>query len=312
MGDNSEITNNKKSRRTFLLVIVFILLACNLFLLYKFFEDKKQITVTKEELFSTTELKNQLERQVKDYEIKTIEFIGKINEKDATLVAYRIEIEYQKAKILELIKSDKISRSKYEKAIEEIEKLKYYSTKYQDQIEELLLKNKELSTENVTLKKTIKKKNKNIDSLEDKTTHLTNKVSLGAKFSVGSLEVMGLMVKDGGRKKETMKGSKIEGLRITFTINDNVIADKGIYDVFIKIVNPKGETLYLEGYGSGKFDFQGEQSLYTVKSTIEFRNETGKIYSIYWSKGSNFEKGDYKAEIYTKGQLIGEQKFVIK
>lgn len=312
MNGNEENQNNKKSRRTFLLVVIFLLLGFNIILLVKFFQDKKVITVTKEELVSTTDLKTELQKQVKEYESKLTEYKGKINEKDSTLVAFRTEIENQKSKISELIRNDKISVAKYNKASEEIEKLKYYTEKYQKQLNELMEENKELSNENIHLKKTVRQNKKVMDSLEDKTTHQANKLNIGAKLSVDKMTITGLMTKDGGRQKETMKGSKMDGLKISFSIKDNILADKTVYEVYVKIINPKGETLYLEGYGSGKFNFQGEQSLFTVKTNIDFKNENGKVYPLVWLKGSNFEKGDYKAELYTSGQLIGQQKFTIK
>lgn len=312
MNGNNEKQDNQKSRKTYLMVIIFILLAFNIFLLVKFFHDKKVISVTKEELVSTTDLKSELQKQVKDYELKVKEYKGKINEKDSTLVAFRTEIENQKNKILELIQNDKITLAKYKKAIEEIEKLKYYNEKYLGQINELMEENKELSNENIHLKKTVKQNKKTMDSLEDKTTHQANKLSLGAKLSAENIDITGLMTKDGGKQKETMRGSKMDGLKISYSIKDNILADKTIYEVFVKIINPKGETLFLEGYGSGKFTFQGEQSLYTMKTNMDFKNENDKVFSVVWLKGSNFEKGDYKIELYTEGQLIGQKKFTIK
>jgi regulator of replication initiation timing len=211
-----------------------------------------------------------------------------------------------------MIKEVKISQDKYEDAKQQIEGLKYYIEKYQKQIDELKKQNLVLTNENTNLKQDITKNKKVMDNLQDENVKLSNKVSLGSKLESASVAVTGIQIKESGKQKETSKGSRMDGMRINFSIQSNIMADKGYYDFYIKILNPKGETLYIEGTGSGRFQLQGKDALYTVKERLEFMNEDSKIYTVYWSKGSPFEKGTYKIEIFTQGLLFGENTFEVK
>ena len=211
-----------------------------------------------------------------------------------------------------MIKEVKISQDKYEEAKEQIDGLKYYIEKYQKQIEELKKQNQVLTNENSNLKQDITKNRKVMDNLQDENVKLSNKVSLGSKLESASILVTGIQIKESGKQKETSKGSRMDGMRINFSILSNVMADKGYYDFYIRILNPKGETLYIEGTGSGRFQLQGSDALFTVKERLEFTNDDSKVYTVYWSKGSPFEKGTYKIEIYTQGLKFGENTFEVK
>ncbi len=111
---------------------------------------------------------------------------------------------------------------------------------------------------------------------------------------------------------ETMKGKKMIALKMVFSFKDNILAKKGDRECYIKIINPKGETLYLEERGSGQFPYQGEQSLYTLKSIINFSNESDTSYTVVWDRGSEFEQGNYQCQIFNNGTKIGTKKFEIK
>jgi hypothetical protein len=85
----------------------------------------------------------------------------------------------------------------------------------------------------------------------------------------------------------------------------------GKKDIFLKVLGPDGATIYNQAAGSGTFRFQDEESLYSSKKTIDFNQESQQI-SIYWDKGSEFVKGQYKAELYCEGFKIGSSEFVLK
>ena len=308
----TEMPDKKEKSRKKLLFLVIFLAITNCVTLILYITKSVVVVETKQQLVSTSDLKAKLEDKVNEYQAKINEYSGKINEQDSTLLAYKKELEDKVAQIQEMISEKQITKDKYEKAKDEIEGLKYYIQKYQKQIEELQKQNLELTNENKGLKEDIKKGRQVMDNLKDENVKLSNKVSLGTRLVASNLSVMGLQFRDSGKQKETMKGSRMDGLKLSFTINENVMADKGFYDVFVKIINPKGETLFIEGTGSGKFQLQGQEALYTVKDKIEFTNDPSKTYLIFWSKGSAFEKGSYKSEIYAQGLLLGQTTFEVK
>ncbi|MEA3495442.1 MAG: hypothetical protein U9R42_05335 [Bacteroidota bacterium] len=302
--------SKKKDRtKTLLFIFIILLLGSNAFLLVKL-NQKKNV---EEDLLETTELKEQLAQEVADYKDKVEEYQGTVYEKDSLLQEYDKQMKEKVAEIEKLIQQKRITRYRYNKALEEIKKLEYYTKKYQKQIDELKKKNKKLTEENVNLKTGIKEYKKEVDNLTDENVELSNKVNLGSMLRTNTISIIGLKEKWLNDKlTETMKGKKMIAIKMVFSFKDNILAKKGDRECYIKIINPKGETLYLEERGSGQFPYQGEQSLYTLKSTINFSNESDSSYTVVWDRGSEFEQGNYQCQVFNNGVKIGAKKFEIK
>lgn len=304
---NKEDTK-KRSNRLVLTILVILLLLFNAFLLVKLVQKKP----LENELIETKNLKAKLELEVDSIQNIVTNLEGTIYEKDTSLVSLQNELQAKVKEIEVLIANERITESKYRKALDEIKKLEYYTKKYQEQINELKAKNKQLTQENEGLKEEVKTVKKEVDQLTDENVSLSNKVSLGAMLKTNSISAIGIQKRNNGKIKETLKGSRMEALKISFTIKDNILAQAGSREFYIKVLNPKGETLYLEERGSGQFDYQGEQSLYTVKSEFEFNNDPEFVYSVLWDRGSEFEKGIYEIRIINNGVMMGKTTFEVK
>ena len=69
--------------------------------------------------------------------------------------------------------------------------------------------------------------------------------------------------------------------------------------------------MYNQATGTATFNYQGEASLYTQKKIVEFTQEAQDV-SIYWAKGTEFNVGKYKAELFADGFKIGAVDFELK
>lgn len=301
-----DVASKKKSiGKQLLIIFIILLLLFNAFLIFKLIRKNNKVS---NELVSTLELKEELELELKAYEGQLAEFKDLISDKDTLLLDKQKEIEQLAEKIQVMIRAGKITQAKYNAAKEEIAQLKYYTQKYQQQIEELQQKNQKLTAENEGLKTEVKEVKKEVDKLTDVNVGLTNKVSLGEMLRTSAITVEGIQVK-GGKQKVTDKGSRMSALKVIFNLQDNPIAVEKERVFYVKVLNPKGETLYIEERGSGQFTYQGEESLYTIKETLQYSNKPQSSYTIYWSKGSPFEKGDYILQLFNDGVKIGEKSF---
>ena len=113
-GDNSEYSVDTKSKRNrsirVLMVFIILLLIFNAFVLYQFINQKSQKEEYHEELVSTVDLKQELEKELREYEAKVAEYESLVEEKDSALVASQVEIEEKVNEIKQLIqKGDGIS-----------------------------------------------------------------------------------------------------------------------------------------------------------------------------------------------------------
>jgi hypothetical protein len=168
-----------------------------------------------------------------------------------------------------------------------------------------------LNRENYKLKGNIDNQKRSNENLSMENAGLKNKVAIGAKLNTSALIVTGIKMRSNGKEKETMKAKQVEQIKLTFKIAENYVAEKGKKEVYLKITSLDGTTLYNQTTGTATFNYQGEASLYTQKKIVEFTQEAQDV-SIYWTKGTEFNIGKYKAEIYADGFKIGAVDFELK
>jgi hypothetical protein len=149
------------------------------------------------------------------------------------------------------------------------------------------------------------------EELNMENIKLNNKVAVGAKLNTESIVVVGIKARTSGKERETNRASQTEKLKITFTIKENYVADIGNKIIYVKIYGVDGTTIYNEASGSGVFQFEGTESLYSTKKEIEY-TQVQQMVNVYWDKGTEFAKGKYKVDLFCEGLRIGTTDFELK
>lgn len=309
--DSGSKRRGRKSK-IILLVILGLMILVNGFLVYQLIEKRKKVEETTQKLVSSEALRDELEKEITDYKEKISGYKGEIASLDSVVEKKNAILEERAKRIRTLVSKNKITVRKYNEALEELEKLRYYTQKYSRQIDSLYRENKRLKKQNVALKGEVREKNRKVDNLKDDKVRLENKVSLGTRLKARSLNITGIKIRNNGKEKETMNVNKIEQLKTCFSLKENIIADKGKRVLYVKIIDPNGETLHIESQGSGEFEFRGEKSHYTVKKTIMFNNKPDEQYCVYWARGTEFQEGVYELKVFTESYLVGEKRFELE
>ena len=147
------------------------------------------------------------------------------------------------------------------------------------------------------------------DDLKNQTTELTDKVNKGSKLSAFDFLTEGIKEKGTGSYKETDRAESCTHIRSCFTLGDNSIATPGNKTVYMRIVTPGGSVLYENNNNTFK---SGDQSLlYSDKKTVNYQNTQVDL-CIFYKLTSTLEKGNYIAQIYCEGTMIGSDTFVLK
>lgn len=306
---------NKEKRNRFAVIIpwalVGILTLLNGFFIYNYFKTDQKLAVTEEVLFDTKAAKTSLDSlllvtstELESYKGQNATLDSLVSQKDG-------ELKLISDRIKRLLAQDKVSKVELDKALEEIEQLRYYKQKYLTQIDSLSTQVVLLNRENVQLKGNIDNQKRNNENLSLENAGLKNKVAIGAKLNTSALTILGIRMRSNGKEKETMKAKQVEKLKLTFKVAENFVAEKGEKEIYLKITSQDGTTLYNQATGTATFKFQGDESLYTQKKVIDFNQEAQDV-SIYWSKGTEFAVGKYKAEIFADGFRIGAVDFELK
>ena len=312
-GSDPEINaeNRAKKRRNLLIGIVGVLVLLNAFLGYLYFNQKSKTKKQKEALITTKQLKKDLEEEVKSYKASVKDLKGQNARLDSIISKRESDIKKKAARIRDLLAQRKIRIEKYREARDEIEQLRYYTKKYQNQIDSLVRVNKELRAKNQNLTSEVRETRKEKSELAEDKARLENKVSLGSRLKLKEAKVIGVKIQNDGDKKETDNTNKIDQLKVCFNFQENPISDPGERRMLIRILNPSGETLFIQSRGSGKFKYKGDTALYTYSAQVPFQNKD-KQHCTFWDKGSEFSEGKYTMKLYTNGYLVGEEKFELK
>jgi hypothetical protein len=301
----------KNSGRIYYIIIIIILVALNGIFVYNYFTTDKKLVVTEEKLFATDSVRAELEKVLGSTVNELDLYKGKNAQLDAFLKEKNDSLQEYAERIEVLLRQGRLSREQLNKAIEEIDQLRYYKRKYLNQIDSLSSQINRLNQENTTLRGTIEQGKRQYEDLTMENVKLNNKVAIGAKLNASSLYISGVKDRSNGKERESNRASQIQRIKVTFRIDENYVADQGPKEVYMKIVGPEGTTLYNEIAGSGTFTIEGQESLYTTKKTIEFTQAAQDV-TMTFTKGADYAKGQYKLELFSGGLRIGKGEFELK
>jgi prefoldin subunit 5 len=286
----------------FLIVVVLALLATDVYLyLQKNKSDTRIVYQNDEKTRLQTEL-DSLEAQIEQVNVGKTKMSAELTAKNDSLKA--------KIKVLrgELAKG-KLTVAELSKAQEDVKQLRYFVTKYTADIEELKKQNASLTNERDTLKTNLATVSEKATTLEKQNQDLGTKVKVGSAIKIAEADVVAYKIKGSGKEVDVKRASPAKKIKINFTVASNDIAQQGMHDIFIRIIDPTGNLI--TGGDSANFNADGQDLQYTYKTTIDFKND-GSGYTIDWVNPSAFQKGTYTVLLYADGYTMGKTNFMLK
>jgi cell division protein ZapB len=170
--------------------------------------------------------------------------------------------------------------------------------------------NKELLTENRSLKTEKNQLGDSINRLSQSKEELATKVAIASQLKAENIRIVAL--NDRGKERDSpFKSKQVGKLKIDFNLAENSVAPIEGKKIMIRIIDDNQQVLFDVARGSGTFLFNGKEEFYTASQEILFDNTQQKLSFIY-DKGSDYVSGSYTLEIYTDDYLIGQGQFVVK
>lgn len=203
----------------------------------------------------------------------------------------------------------KLTVAELGKAQEDIKQLRYFVTKYTADIEELKKQNTTLATERDTLKTNLATVSQKATDLEQKNQELDTKVKVASAIKVATSDVVAYKVKNSGKESDVTKAKQAQKIKINFTVATNAVAEKGLHDVYIRIIDPTGNLITQTD--SGTFNADSQDLQYTYKTSIDYRDD-GSGYTIDWINPAPFQKGTYTVLLYADGYTMGKTSITLK
>jgi len=233
------------------------------------------------------------------------------NEKlNAVLKEREDEIQASKARIDEYIKKEKDKDKQIAFIKSEMAKLKKKNLQFEEQIDQLLLENKELAAAKAKLEDELVVVSKDRDNFK-------NKAEIGAKLRAEYIVVKALrdrMMGDG--LKETAMAKRTKKVDVSFSVLKNEIAQNGPRTVYLRVVTPDGKTMGNGASGSGKFinPETKQEVMYSSKKEFTYTgSQQDDIHLEYEEPNAKtFPAGEYLVEIYIDKMLSSQSKMTLK
>jgi len=301
-------TTEKKgiSRQTFGLVILALLIV-NSLTLYLFYTERqaKETTISNKEV-----VEKDYKRLTEDFDLRNVElekFKGKNAELDKAITQQQEEIKMQRRTIESLLAKNNLSKAEYNKAMKMIANYEITLDELNLKIEELSMQNQQLASANQDLSVNLANEKSLGLTQQEKINALNKKVDEGSLLQLTDLDVKAVRSRITGREVTVRRAKNAESLRITFETGDNRILDPGTLSLFVRIINPKGETIAIADKGSGtiKMNNSEEQMMFTKKADLDW-NQSNKKVTVYWTDQIN-APGKYTVEVYQNGYVIGKK-----
>ncbi|GGP05158.1 hypothetical protein GCM10010992_20240 [Cloacibacterium rupense] len=124
-------------------------------------------------------------------------------------------------------------------------------------------------------------------------------ITYASKLTLSNFKLNSFKVRSSGKEVQTDKASRIDRIKVSFDINENILAPSGAKNLYMVIKKPTGETVTFTNKPSGIFMLGNKKVVYSDK--IDFNYEKGKEQSLefVWDN-EEFSRGDYMMEVYEK------------
>lgn len=286
--------SGKKGAPVLLIFITVVLILALAALVFSYFGQKKKMiemeTVLTQEKDS---LANELRLMVHGYDtLKTNN--DSIN----------VKLQQERSRILQLLNVNASNVQLIKKYKGEISTMREIMKSYIVQIDSLNTRNKILIAENQDIKEQITTVNKTNEVLTKVRKELTSKVEIASVIQAKDVVAVAL----NKNRKETTRIDRIDKLRICFTLRENPIAKAGEKTVYLRILRP--DSLVIATNSDNLFELNGSKMIYSASRQAEYLNQDIEL-CIFLDKSADFIPGNYKAELFLDGTVIGGCSFLL-
>ena len=289
---------NISSQKLWIIAIsVVAVFAIVVFLYFQSRSEMKEVVqvMTEEKMDLTMEYQN----LALDYDsLKTNNVV--INEK--------LEQERERvSNLLEELKTVKATNAiKIRELRKDLSTLRMVMTNFIVQIDSLNRRNEELTQENKSMRTEVNKIQDSYKVLEKQKETLAAKVEIASQLETANLKATGLTSGD----KMTDRVNRSAKIRVCFDLLKNVSATVGEKLIYIRISRPDGALLMHSI--NDQFKYEDRPINFSAKRSVEYGGETINVCIFYNVDEGELMSGDYQAEIFADGSLIGSTTFRLK
>ena len=172
-------------------------------------------------------------------------------------------------------------------------------SQYKEQTHQLTAEKEKLGTD-------LACEEENTAQLTEENTGLSKKVETGSFLQIAKVDVEAMKKKHNGQEVPVEKAKAAETLKVSFETGINKVLDPGKVSLYVRIINPRGETLEATAQGSGVIpETENAKPVeFTKKADINW-TQTNKKIVVYWNRNIT-NPGTYRVEVYQSGHVVGK------
>ncbi len=290
-----------------LMYIVLVIFALGIIgLSIKLLSVSKEVKVLKaEKEKQKIELQKELDSLVAQHEKIKVEY-GELSD---SLAAKDSIIEANAKEIKKLLNT----KWEYFKVKKKLSRLQKIAQTYVHQMDSLYTVNHQLEEENLMIKEEIKIEKQKNRKLEQVKEQLSEKVEIASALHAYNTKATPVHIKGSGKERVTNKISRVDKIKICFTIGKNDIVEPGTKTLYVRIARPDKKILVKDRSDKYSFEFNGEKLQYTIKKVFDY-NQKSIDMCVYWSKrpAQELQPGLYYVDLFEGNNEIGHTTFTLK
>jgi len=216
----------------------------------------------------------------------------------------KANLERDKEKIVKILEINESNVRLIRQYKKEIKTMREIMKSYIVQIDSLNTRNKLLVAENTEIRQEMKQVKNTNTELSKAKDELSSKVEVASVVQAKDIVAVPLNKK----RKETNKISLLDKVRICFTLRENPIAKAGQKTVYLRVIRP--DSLVIATSPDNLFDYRKNKIIYSASREVEYMNQDIEM-CIFLDNTGDFIVGNYSAELYLEGTVIGKTNFML-
>ena len=284
--------------------LLIILLAAIGALAYLYFAQKQEMTEMVEQMeFEKSELED-------EYEDLAMQFDG-YRTPDISNDSLTQLLSQEQQRVRDLLEELRITKATNARRIAELKKelstVREVMVSYVHQIDSLNQTNKRLTAENRQVREQYAVVQQQAEQLQQQNTDLSEKVTRASMLEITAFHITPLNKRD----RKTNNINQMQKIQFDYTIGKNVTCERGMKQIYMRIVRPDGELITLPDPQNRMFAFENSEIEYSLTKEFEYGGEAMDDV-LYWTVGEILYKGTYNADFFIDGALIASYPFELK
>ena len=145
-------------------------------------------------------------------------------------------------------------------------------------------------------------------SLTNQNIRLSESVDAAKKLSVERLNAYGVIQRRSGKLVPTTRASRVDNLRICYSVPSNVLTESGTKKYFVQVIDP---SLNVIGTNT-PVQFEDDILKYSYVSAFTYDNQLLDVCDFVSAEEGDYDKGAYTVNVFDQNVLVSSSTFTLK